>query len=404
MILKETKIIAARVRDLEDNVDSHGVDYYYSSDNDRWHFIGNTPNPRDSDNMTYDFIWKTTTIPDGEYWLNVSVSDTTQLTSWNTSVEPVFIHNSISNPPILKFLTPLKGQHINGTFNVRTIAHDLENNIDTVGVVFYYSDDGEDFNILSNIGSPTTSDDNIFEYLWDTTTHSDGKYWLLAEASDDDGNKGEIISDYFFIHNKLNNSPLVTFLGPKSGNYSGQIQLNASVFDLENNLNPDGVKFYYSTDQDTWQLISSDPTGSSLNDESLYFEITWDTTQASDDIYWLRVEAMDLTNLVGFDISDNYIIVHNNQNNPPRLVFIEPKIDLPLVRIQSIIVQVIDFEDDVESVSFYYTSNNRTWKLIDTRYKPEKNNLYKTIWNTENVDNGKLNNHLFMIAETIDCF
>jgi len=81
-------------------------------------------------------------------------------------------------------------------------------------------------------------------------------------------------------------------------------------------------------------------------------------------------------------------MVHNSNNNPPIVTFVEPKKDLKLERIQSIVVEVIDFENDIDSVSFFYTSNNKTWNLIDTRYRPDKDNFYKTVWNTENVKNG----------------
>ena len=56
--------------------------------------------------------------------------------------------------------------------------------------------------------------------------------------------------------------------------------------------------------------------------------------------------------------------------------------------IQSIIVDVIDFDNDVESVAFLYSTDNKTWELIDSRLKPEIGSTYRTIWNTENVYNG----------------
>jgi hypothetical protein len=56
--------------------------------------------------------------------------------------------------------------------------------------------------------------------------------------------------------------------------------------------------------------------------------------------------------------------------------------------IQSIIVEVIDFDDDVESVTFLYSSDNNTWELIDSRLNPEVGNTYKTIWETEKIYNG----------------
>ena len=385
----ETQIITARVRDLEDNIDTHGVDYYYSKDKIQWRYIGTSASPRITDNEYYDYLWKTDTIPDGEYWLNVSVVDSTSLISWDISDDTVFIHNSIMNPPMIKILAPVKGEHIKGIFDITVWALDLENNIDSNGVMLYYSSDFEDWNVIENIPSPIERDSNIYNLSWNTLSHPDGKYWLLAEATDYDSLKGVGTSDYFFIHNKLENPPIVAFLGPHSGKVSGQVRINASAFDLENNIDENGVAFYYSIDNETWHLIASDSTGNPYENGTLYYEITWDTTLVPDEIYWLRAEAQDRTNLTGFDHSDSKIIVHNKINNPPRITLVQPKKGVPLNRIQTIIVEVIDFEDDVDSVSFYYTADNNTWELIDTRYKPEKDNIYKTIWNNEDILNGE---------------
>jgi len=242
--VKETQIISAHVRDLEDNIDSHGVDYYYSSDKTQWRYIGTSASPRVVDKEYYDFLWKTDTVPDGEYWLNVSVADTTDLKSWDGLTEPIFIHNSQLNPPIVKILSPARNQYINGTFIIKASALDLERNIDSMGVVFYYSRDREDWNVLDSAPLPTEIGGIIYELSWDTTKHPDGKYWLRATATDYEGLKGETISDYFFIHNLEENPPVVTFLSPNSGEISGQVKLNATAFDLENNIKENGSTGY----------------------------------------------------------------------------------------------------------------------------------------------------------------
>jgi hypothetical protein len=164
--------------------------------------------------------------------------------------------------------------------------------------------------------------------------------------------------------------------------------VNATAFDLENNINNNGVKFYYSLDNVSWQPISSDASGNLLDEGELFYEISWDTTSVPDNIYWLRAEAEDLTNLFGSDISDDSIIVHNKRTNPPKIIFVQPQKGLPMDPIQSIIVEVIDFDDDVESVTFLYSSDNNTWELIDSRLNPEVGNTYKTIWETEKIYNG----------------
>ena len=73
----------------------------------------------------------------------------------------------------------------------------------------------------------------------------------------------------------------------------------------------------------------------------------------------------------------------------PEITFIAPQQGVPLSSLESIVVEVIDLENDVESVTFYYSSDNLTWELIDSKSKPEKENLYLTIWNTEEMYNGE---------------
>ncbi|MCK5562134.1 MAG: hypothetical protein KAJ51_16160, partial [Thermoplasmata archaeon] len=73
----------------------------------------------------------------------------------------------------------------------------------------------------------------------------------------------------------------------------------------------------------------------------------------------------------------------------PRIIFKQPQKGVPLDPIQSIIVEVFDFDNDVDSVSFLYSTDNETWVLIDSRLKPEKGDIYRTMWVTEKIYNGE---------------
>lgn len=383
-LLDRMQLISVRVRDLEDNIDQNGVFYYYSTNKERWYFLGNTPEPRN--NGYYEFYWVTDTVPDGEYWLNVSVSDTSGLTSWVTTTQPVIVHNSNLNPPVIKLLSLSKGLDINSTFMIRALAYDLENNINKNGVIFYFSDDGVDWNTISNVNEPV-DEDKIFELSWDTTKYNDGIYWLRADVTDMDDQTSSAISDYLFIHNNEDNAPIITLLSPHSGVFSGTIKINVSVFDLEDNVDNDGVIFYISTDKATWSIIGKAQSGYRL-DYKIIYELKWDTNTLSDNIYWLMVQVRDTTGNTEFDYSNNYIIVHNNMNNAPIIRLVAPVLNVPLGSREPIVVEVIDFESDVEGVTFYYSTDNESWKLIDSTIKPEMDNLYKIIWSTSEVTNG----------------
>jgi hypothetical protein len=385
-MLKETQMIRVRVRDLEGNIDDHGVDYYYSEDKVKWRYIGVTKDPEVVGSEYYSYLWRTDTVPDGEYWLNATVADDTGLRSWYIPDEPIFIHNSNTNPPFVRVLSPSRGEHINGTYSLQAYALDLENNIDSNGVLFMYSTDGEDWSVLSYSPAPTVQKGTTYVYSWDTTQHPDGRYWIRAEASDFDGLKGFGISDYFFIHNNQNNAPTVTLIHPRSGELSGQVKINATAFDLEKNINDNGMNFYFSTDNSTWVLINSDSSGTPIEEEKLFYELTWDTTLVQDDYYWVKVEAEDLSSEIGNDISGK-LIIHNKRTNPPKIELVQPRKGFPLDPIQSIIVDVIDFDDDVESVTFLFSKDNKTWELIDSRLNPEIGSSYKTFWDTEKLYN-----------------
>jgi hypothetical protein len=387
--LQKSQMITVRIWDLEDNINTQGVNYYYSKNKIQWNYIGTANGPRIGELEYYDFMWNTDTVPDGEYWLNVSVSDETQLESWQVTDQPVLIHNNLHNPPVIELLIPYKGQHISGSFKLQAFADDLEDNIGSSGVVFYFSSDKEDWIVISNVPSPNNTVDKVYELIWDISIHTDGKYWLRVDVEDTDGLKVSAYSDYFFIHNNQNNLPEVSLLGPHSGEIKGTIKMNATVFDLENNIDNKGMNFYYSTDLEYWTFIGNDQTGSPMDEEEMYYELYWNTFAVPDDIYWLRAEATDLTSLVGFDLSDDKITVHNKETNPPRVTLKSPRTGIPLDPIQSIIVEVVDFDSDVDSVSFYYSKDNAKWELIDCRFNPELGNTYKTMWDTGKIPNGK---------------
>ena len=269
----------------------------------------------------------------------------------------------------------------------------MDNNLDKNGVVIYFTNEGpdtENWITISNVKNPIAGD-KIFELPWNTLANDDGKYWLRAMIGDLDGLTGDMISDYFFIHNNPNNPPIVTFLNPNSGEFNGTIKINASIFDLENNIDNDGVNFYYSNDKLNWIFLGKDTNGMPIESENIY-EYYWDTTIVADNMYWLQARANDLTKQTGFDNTDDQILIHNRIDNPPIIRFVLPEKNLPLSLRESIVVEVIDFENDVKSVEFYYTSNNMTWKLIDTRNNPETANIYKTIWST-----GEIYNDLYYI-------
>ncbi len=385
--------------DIDDNLDTDGVKFYYSANKMDWIFIGNKPTPDTIGGDHFTFIWNTLKIPDGRYWLNASANDTTNLVGWDHSDEPFFIHNSQLNPPFLEVAYPNGGETLSGKVNLTVGAIDLEDNIDANGVRFYYSPNKLNWTLISNVTSPsTTSAAEIslpllpYELLWDTTTVPDGVYWLQARATDTHNLTGEDISDGpFIIHNGEQNAPIIDVKYPNGGEeLNGTVTLQVTGFDLEDNIDADGVKFYYSSDKQNWNLIGKKPNGtiSGVNVFERSYELSWDTTKVPDGYYWLKADATDLTALMGEDISDDSFIIHNNLDNPPIVKMIEPVVGDTVNSQVEIQVEVTDLENNVDEVRFYYSEDNVTWELIGTDTEPD-GNIYSFAWDSGAVYDGE---------------
>ncbi len=380
--------------DIDGNLNVGGVKYYYSSNKIDWVYIGNKATPLTTGSDRFVYIWDTRTVPDGRYWLNASANDTTDLLGWDRSDKPFFVHNTQLNPPIVDVVYPNGDEILTGTNILSATAGDLENNIDDNGVYFYYSRNKLNWTLIDNVqnGTSATSTPGFFYYnlSWDTTTVDDGEYWLRVSVTDTHNLEAIDLSDGpFYIHNSEMNPPIVRVVFPNGGEVlNGTVTLEAYAFDLEDNLDDSGVKFYYSPDKSTWTLLGNNPTPS-VADNRIY-NLTWDTTTVPDGYYWLRVAAADRTAFEGVDLSDDSFIIHNILNNPPSAKIIYPTEGETVQGSITIQVEVTDLEDNVVEVEVYYSTNNVTWELLGSSTSPTTpgGNIYEIPWNSNDVYDG----------------
>ncbi|MCK5562220.1 MAG: hypothetical protein KAJ51_16595, partial [Thermoplasmata archaeon] len=261
--------LEADAYDVDDNMNNEGVKFYYSTNKIDWIYIGRSTDPELSGENHYVYVWNTLKVPDGRYWLNATAKDASLLIGWDVSDEPFFVHNTEFNPPFLNLITPNGGEVLTGNYVVSAEAGDLEDNINTNGVSFYYSSDKVNWTLINRVSTPVSpipSSPQMYTYnlSWDTTKVQDGEYWLNASATDTHDFTGwDISDDSFFIHNSNANAPVVVVLYPNGGEVlEDNVNLQGTCFDLENNLDASGVRFYYSNDnKNTWHLIGTVTTG-----------------------------------------------------------------------------------------------------------------------------------------------
>jgi hypothetical protein len=391
-LVKLNAKLEAEAYDLDGNINSEGISFYYSSDKINWIFIDKTNIPS-SGRTSFTAIWDTTTVDDGRYWVNASATDTTNLTGWDISDE-FFVHNAQLNPPIVDVLYPNGGEILTGTTALSASVGDLENNLKEDGISFYYSQDKIQWTLIGNVSlTPASGSTVVFQTLnldWDTTTVDDGEYWLKATATDNHNLEGEDISDGpFYIHNEDANAPIVRVVYPNGGEVlKGMVTVQIFGLDLEDNINTDGIQVFYSTDTSSWTLAGKVP--SETDPLTHIYELEWNTTTVPDGVYWLRATATDLTALEGSDISDDSFIIHNNLDNPPSVKIIYPKQGSTIQGTVTIQVEVDDLEDNVVEIQFYYSNDNTTWTLIGTSTSPTEagGNMYTVPWSSNDVYDG----------------
>jgi hypothetical protein len=392
--VKLNAYLEAEAYDVDGNINSDGVNFYYSSDKINWIFIDNKAIPTTPGGNNFGAIWDTTIVDDGRYWLNASVTDMTNLTGWDISDE-FFVHNTQLNPPIVDVIYPNGGEVLIGTETLSASIGDLEDNIDDNGVNFYYSQDKLTWTLIDNVNfSPESGPIFTLHTVlldWDTTDVDDGEYWLRVTASDTHNLEGEDISDGpFYIHNNETNAPIIRVVYPNGGEVlKGTVTVQIFGFDMEDNINTDGVEIFYSPDQGNWTKVGSVPAVT--DPVNHLYELEWNTTTVPDGVYWMRAYATDLTSMEGSDISDDSFIIHNNLDNPPTITIISPSPGSTAQGTVTVQVQVDDLEDNVEVIEFYYSKNNEDWELIGTSTSPTEvgGNIYTMSWNTNDLYDGE---------------
>lgn len=162
---------------------------YISSDNRTWMRIA-------QDVVMSEFIWDSTSVDDGFYYLRIDAyNDYAMLTSEYSSTSFEIFNHNLSEPTIIY---PNGGEMISGGITISWVeAIDSEGEIVTY-YIYYSADNGETWILLANAPSTTA-------FLWDTETVNDGSNYLIKViATSSDSLVAEDISDgTFTIENNI---------------------------------------------------------------------------------------------------------------------------------------------------------------------------------------------------------
>jgi len=292
-VLSGVVSIKANVTDPDAAEVGVAVEFFHSLDNGTFVsiFRGLT-----SPGTTFTTNWDTTTVPNGPYLIQVRVKDSTSKIATAVS-PPVQVINPLT--PKLTFLTPKYNETISGTYDIVAQVSNYDGPANELDLRFFSIKGTSILTFVANgtliEGESDGSGQILFSSVIDTSKYSDDTHRLKAELR-----KGEMIltdaeSHQFSIDNP--DPPVVTWSTPGEGvTLKGVVPLVAQADDPDGDITGNGVTFSFSTDGIEWDVIgsSSEPT---IERETAYYRIEWDTTKEKGGTYILLAEAQDSTGL-----------------------------------------------------------------------------------------------------------
>ncbi len=196
---------------------NHQVTYdlYYSNDGGgTWIKITGT--------LTGEFyLWDTIALADGEYMLKLLAKDSLGYTTYDIS--GIFtISNGNGTVPHeltpITLISPNGGEILKGSIMISwtkvndTFGHNISYSL------YYSKDGGNTWNLI------VTNLTEVTDYLWDSTSVSDGKYLIMVNATDGEGLSVSDMSDNeFTIQNQNNTQPTSTTTSEQSTTFSTSI-------------------------------------------------------------------------------------------------------------------------------------------------------------------------------------
>jgi hypothetical protein len=217
----------------------------------------------------FEAAWDTTAVADGVYMLFAEARDTAG-NFWNAGAVGVTVANDAPpgddvTRPTVNITFPTFSDPVAGTITASAEASD---DAGVVGIQFFVDDRAID---TEGASSP-------YSILWDTTTVEDGSHTLAVVARDEAGNRGSATVSVTVSNGDIT-PPAVTITSPESQTaVSGVVTVVASASD---NVEVAGVQIFL------------DRVPLDLEKATAPYEVSWDTTSATDGTHTLSAVARD---------------------------------------------------------------------------------------------------------------
>lgn len=350
------------------------------------------------------YLWNTTQIPEGEYWIYANISDGTSVERYNYSTGQLNIsHPPKSNiPPSFRITEPDgNNDFAHKGFSILWIDSDPD---DDAYISLYYDFDNSGFDgeIIAE-GLSEDAHGNLGIYNWNTTDMLGGEYYIYGICGD--GNNVAVqryslfpvIVDHTTINitpstNQTplkNNPPLIQIVEPDGEN--DQANTEYMITWIDSDVDDDAsISLYYDIDSSGYNgiLIMS---SLSENEHGNSGTFIWDTTPIPEGEYFIYAIIDD-----GFEVSRDYSpgkikIDHTGiTNTAPKILVLTPEKSVIDVD-ENYIIRWIDSDpEDNAIISLYYDTDQVGYNgdlIISDLSEDDEGDSF--LWDITGIPNGQ---------------
>ena len=355
----------------------------------------------DNDGSGGSFLWDTTNLPEGDYWIYARIQDDVFEPVYDYSSGPLTVDRSFvaNTPPTFHFTEP-DGQNdfADGQFIITWTDTDPD---DDATIALYYDREGDTPDeILIMDGLSEDMDGNSGFYTWDTSLLPDGQYYLSARC--DDGHNDPVTvagpNPVFVNHTKeQNDAPLILILEPDGMDDNAHTAYMITWIDSDADSDAQ-ISLYYDSDSSGYDgtLIAQGIEENEYGGSGAYI---WDTSTLAQGTYYIYGLITDSENDAR-DYSPGAVVVSHNGtfNTAPSILEISP-IEGEDTAHENYTIQWLDLDpDDDAAISLYYDSDQVGVDgvlIVSGISEDDETDSY--MWDTREIPEGR-----YFIYGTID--
>lgn len=276
--------------------------------------------------------------------------------------------------PAIKITHPPDGAEVSGIILINGVAWD---DVEVVGVDILFD---QEIEVQANI-THQEGQHSFWEYSWDTTEFSDGWHLVQARAWD-----GELLSPFYsievYVQNEPtveNHKPFVTIEYPDPGQVvSGVVIIYGHAWDLDEGDYVEMVQVAFDNIEHWYNA-----TDTSGNGTWWTWAYEWDTTAVENGEHKIIARSWD--GELFSDPVDEWVVVHNEVNEPPECWIEYPENGDTVSGIVEVIVAA---RDDREVITVQISIDEGPWEEATFSHMVGNVSVWIYEWNTTVVEDG----------------